>query len=233
MGALDGKHIIIQAPHNEGSAYFNYKGSHSIVLLGLVDANYKFLFIDVGTNGRVSDGGVFRNSLLYSAIATNRLNFPEESPLPGRSRPVPYVIVADAAFPLSRNILKPFPFRNMSWPQRIFNYRLSRARRVVENAFGILCNRFRILLNTINLTPQKAKTITLACIALHNFLLTNCPKNYDFINENNEPNDRFRYVYALSQQSGNRSSRSALDNRQEFVEYVNGIGAVPWQDDLA
>ncbi|XP_031327719.1 protein ANTAGONIST OF LIKE HETEROCHROMATIN PROTEIN 1-like isoform X2 [Photinus pyralis] len=154
LGALDGKHVVIKAPANEGSSYFNYKHTHSIVLLALVDANYSFLYVDVGRNGKISDGGVYKNSSLAAAIETNKLNFPEERPLPAGTKPVPYVIVADAAFPLSRHILKPFPFRNMTWQQRIFNYRLSRARRVVENAFGILTNRFRVLLNIISLDPS-------------------------------------------------------------------------------
>lgn len=221
---------MINAPINEGSSYFNYKGSHSIVLLGLVNANYKFLYIDVGRNGRISDGGVFKNSTLAAAINCNKLNFPEETPLPGRTKPMPYVIVADAAFPLSYNILKPFPFRNMTWSQRIFNYRLSRARRVVENAFGILSNRFRVLLNTINLQPSKVQTITLACVALHNFLRIKSPHS-DV--HDNSIDRRFTFVYGLNQQGGNRAQRSLLSNREEFMEYVNGVGAVDWQNDLA
>ena len=64
IGAMDGKHIQMRRPINSGSYYFNYKGFFSIVLLGLVDADYKFIYIDVGCNGRISDGGVYRNSSL-------------------------------------------------------------------------------------------------------------------------------------------------------------------------
>nr|CAI5868325.1 unnamed protein product [Callosobruchus analis] len=57
LGALDGKHIDFEATKTTGSCYYNYKGRNSIVLLGLSDAYYKFLYIDVGVNSRVSDGG--------------------------------------------------------------------------------------------------------------------------------------------------------------------------------
>ena len=59
LGALDGKHIIIKLPIRSGGEFFNYKHTFSIVLMALVDADYKFLYMNVGCNGRVSDGGVF------------------------------------------------------------------------------------------------------------------------------------------------------------------------------
>ena len=52
------ENIVIKPPPNSGSYYFNYKHSFSIVL-AVVDADYKFIYIDVGCNGRVADGGVF------------------------------------------------------------------------------------------------------------------------------------------------------------------------------
>ncbi|XP_074030781.1 uncharacterized protein [Leptinotarsa decemlineata] len=56
VGAIDGKHINIQAPANSGTEHYNYKGFFSIVLLAVVDANYNFKYANVGCQGRISDG---------------------------------------------------------------------------------------------------------------------------------------------------------------------------------
>ena len=122
-------------PPNSGSYYLNYKHYFSIVLLAIVDADYKFLLVDVGCNGRVADGGVYRNSKINSAFEENLLNVPDPKPLPGCSTVTPYMIVADDAFPLKTYIQKPYSQVGLTKEKRIFNYRLSRARRVVENAF--------------------------------------------------------------------------------------------------
>ena len=77
---------------------FKYKHTFSIVLLAVIDADYNFIFVDVGCNGRISDGGVFAKSPLNHCMLDDTLNFPQHFPLPGRQMPVPYVIIADYAF---------------------------------------------------------------------------------------------------------------------------------------
>ena len=131
---------------NSGSYYFTYKGIFSIVLLGLVDADYKFIYVDIGCNGQISDGRVFRNSTLSSALKENKLNIPRPRIVGDRENLLPYVVVADDTFQLQQHIMKPYSSRNLTNEQRIFNYHLSRVRRTVENAFGILANRFGVFL---------------------------------------------------------------------------------------
>ena len=110
IGALDGKYIAIKAPSGERSSYYNYKHFHSIILLALVDANLKFLYVDGGANGRSGDAGVFRNSPLFQGLERKSLNVPQYKPLPGMDQPTPHVIVDDA-FPLKSYLMKPYPNR--------------------------------------------------------------------------------------------------------------------------
>lgn len=234
----------IKQPRNSGSYYFNYKSTFSIVLLALVDANYKFIYVDVGTNGRISDGGVFRNSSLANALQDDFLGLPAPRLMNDGESLLPYVIVADDAFPLKVNMLKPYPFRGLSKEKRIFNYRLCRARRIVENAFGILANRFRVLLSPIWLSPDNVEKVTLACCVLHNFLRDKSPGTYsppgsfdtecpedgtvndgEWRQEGNESSMR-----SLGVLGGRNYSCDAKETRDSFCRYFNTVGSVPWQE---
>ena len=80
------------------------------MLIDLVDANYKFICIDLGAYGRNSDGGIFAHSSLGNALTNNKLNLPKESCLEGAAglSPLPYVVVGYEAFPLQTNLMKPY-----------------------------------------------------------------------------------------------------------------------------
>ena len=114
-----------------------------MILMALVDSDYKFMYIDVGAVGSESDAGVFAHSQLSSLFSETRANLPLPEPLPGdpEGTPIEYFMVGDDAFALRTWLMKPYPSRGLTHDERIFNYRLCRVRRVVENAFGILCNR--------------------------------------------------------------------------------------------
>ena len=71
---MDGKHVTIKCPVQGGSTFFNYKHFNSIVLIAIVDADYKFIYVDVGCNGRVSDGGVFGRSEIRNSIEKEELS---------------------------------------------------------------------------------------------------------------------------------------------------------------
>ena len=102
VGALDGKHIIIQAPGNSGGIFRNYKSTFSINLMALVDASYHFIFVDIGQLGSNADGGVFRRSSFGQAFLNGELDIPPPKGLPNAPDLgiLPYCIVGDDAFPL-------------------------------------------------------------------------------------------------------------------------------------
>ena len=141
LGAMDGKHVTMKDPPKVGSFYYNYKGVHSIVLMAVVDAGYKFMYVDVGAEGGASDGGTWKIYTLHEALEDNRAGLPEPAPLPNDDKHVPYLFVADDAFAIRTWLMKPFSHRSQIQRKIIYSYRLSRARRVVENAFGILSQR--------------------------------------------------------------------------------------------
>ncbi|KAJ8041359.1 Protein ALP1-like [Holothuria leucospilota] len=171
--------------------------------MALVDANLQFICIDVGTYGRNNDGGVFANSNLGKGMATNRLNLPDNSTLPEGERlwNVPYVFVGDQAFPLQKHILHPYPGRGCPHDEQIFNMRLSRARRIVENCFGILAARWRVYHTKIAVRAEWVNDIVKATCALHN----------------------------STQRVGNRAGVEAIRCRELFKFFCN-IAPVDWQE---
>nr|CAD2165111.1 unnamed protein product [Meloidogyne enterolobii] len=173
IGALDGKLVRLRKPNNSGSLYHDYKRNFSLNMLALCDFRFRIIYVDVGEYGYKGDANVFSSSSLKAKLNDNLLNIPEPTNLPGLpdSDKINYFIVADAAFPLSLNIMKPFAGNALSHKQRIYNYRISRARRVIENVFGIMCVKWRILLKPIETNIESANWIIRAIIVLHNFLI--------------------------------------------------------------
>ncbi|KAL3260396.1 hypothetical protein MRX96_016521 [Rhipicephalus microplus] len=133
------------------------RGTYSIVLLAVVDSDYKFVIVDVGAYGKQSDGGVLEQSKFGCRLENGKLHIPRDLEPPNTSHPAPCVFVADEGFQLCTDFLRPYPGRGLEGEKRIFNYRLSRARRCAENAFGILVTRWRILARTMGEEPKQAE----------------------------------------------------------------------------
>lgn len=240
IGAIDGKHIQLQAPIHSGSQYFNYKSTFSIVLMAVVDADYNFLFADVGCQGRISDGGVIKNTEFYKSLENKTLMIPEPTYLKNSENKMPYVFVADEAFQLKDNIMKPFSgVQQKGSIQRSFNYRLSRARRVVENVFGILSTVFRVLRKPILLEPNNAELVVFTCIYLHIFLrkqeITNGCFSYDVEKDGNINEGTWRQdnidmgSFTSLSRVGRKPTRTAEEIRLEFAKYFFSE-RLPWQD---
>lgn len=242
IGALDGKRILIAKPNNSGSDFYDYKGHCSIVLMALVDADYKFLYCDVGTNGRASDGGVWQKCTLNKALEDKQLNIPNPQNIPYTERLAPYVIVADDAFPLKAWMMKPFKGNDLPYDKLIYNYRHSRARRVSENAFGILVSRFQIFRQPIRTSPDRVRKVTLAALVLHNYLRQNAgcndipPEMLDREDTNNgrivagEWRNGAGNGWVPLQAPGRRATQEAVAVRDMFCTYFNNEGKIAGQD---
>lgn len=91
---------------------------------------------------------MFASSELGRSVDNGYEDFSTPSGLPNGGPVLPYVIVGDDAFPLRANLMKPYPgIHAANSPKGIYNYRLSRERRCIKNAFGIMCARWRVLGN--------------------------------------------------------------------------------------
>ena len=144
LGSIDGKHVPIQKPPHAGSDYWNYKKFNSIIILAVVDANYKFLWLNIGTRGAAGDAQIWNERALKHALVNNTLPIPQPEPLPNDTTDIPYYLIGDDAFGLEEFLMKRYSRRNLTRQEKIINYRRSCARRVVENAFGIMSMRFRV-----------------------------------------------------------------------------------------
>ncbi|KAJ8888792.1 hypothetical protein PR048_008284 [Dryococelus australis] len=232
--------MVMQALKDSLSYYYNDKGTYIIVLIADVDAQYRFTHIDVGCNGRVSDGGVFGRSALYHALESGELPMPRPKCLPGRRREIPYFFVADDAFALRSFIMKPYPFRGLSFSERVFNYRLSRARRVVENSFAIAANEFRVLRKPMS-EPTKSEKVVLALCALHNFLISRRGQRYIHVGsldtgrtdsyiipgewcQKGNPESTWYPLQQTGRRQGGQSDREDLQ-----VYFISRQGEVSWQ----
>ncbi|KAL4156134.1 hypothetical protein QTP88_000169 [Uroleucon formosanum] len=138
-GCIDGKHIRICQPARSGALYYNYNNFYSIVLMAIVNHNYELIYVDVGKQGRISDGGVIQATTFYRRLQNETLNLPKPMDL--------------------------------------------------ENAFGLIASRFRILQTSINVNPNDTNYIVLAICTLHNFLIKHNSSYVKPTSENSETQD--------------------------------------------
>ncbi|XP_011882846.1 PREDICTED: uncharacterized protein LOC105570326 isoform X2 [Vollenhovia emeryi] len=235
IGACDGKHVVIQAPPNSGSTYYNYKGQHSLILLGICDANSCFIVVDIGGEGRQCDSTIFQNSEVNKRFCNGSLEIPAAKYVMNSIIKLPYVLVADEAFPLTTFIMRPYPRKNLDMRKKVFNYRLSYARRSIECAFGILAARWRIYGKPIIASLPTVRKIIQATVVLHNFVMSTernlhvTQKQYS----NFSTQDRAVISNGMRNISINRSSNpvEAKKIREDFADFFNDIGALPWQWD--
>jgi len=171
-GAIDGCHIPVKCPPGGLQAckeYHNFKNFYSIVLMAIVDSNYRFLWGSCGFPGNSHDSVIFQSTDLWT-------NIKEKDFIPNIGQQVgdvsvPPLLLGDSAFPFQPWLMKPYTNAVLTPEERYFNYRLSRARMVTEGAYGQLKGRWRVLLRKCESSTEVIKVMTLACVVLHNICI--------------------------------------------------------------
>ena len=130
--------------------------------------------------------------------------------------------------------------------ETVCNYRISRARRIIENTFGISASRFRVFRRPIVARVETVINVIKAVIALHNFLIISSPDNDSFTycadgyadqeTTNGRRAGQWRRVVegdqgliSLTQVGSRNYSHNAKQVRDNFRDYFNGPAAVSWQ----
>ncbi|XP_031776865.1 uncharacterized protein LOC103317169 [Nasonia vitripennis] len=222
IGALDGKHMRIRKPDHGGSVFFNYKRFHSIVLMAISDAHCRFVWFSVGDGGSFSDASVFSDCSFNEKLSNDELHIPAPTQLPSSDRFSPFVFISDEIFGLEKNLMKPYNRKLLRTErEKIFNYRLSRARFTIECAFGILCSKWQLLNNALRFNLITSKYIISACLCLHNFLITS--------NRQNQHSNNGGEVRQPEVQNARNNRSIPVLIRHNLAEYFCNEGTVPWQ----
>ena len=214
VGVVDGTHIPIVSPVECPADYYNRKGWHSIIMQGTVDHLGHFIDIYVGWPGRVHDARVFVNSSLYKKGQDGAL-FPDwKRTISGKE--IPLLMLGDPAYPLLPWLMKAFPDNgSLSCEQKTFNYRLSRARVVVEHAYGRLKGRWRCLLKRNDVQVDDLPKLVAACCVLHNV----CETRGDSFDEDwmQDITDH----HSVSGSSNSSVCNSGKDTREALMTYFS------------
>ncbi|KAL4152982.1 hypothetical protein QTP88_000815 [Uroleucon formosanum] len=217
VGAIDGKHICIFSPKKSRSLFFNYKDLFSIVLLAIVDANCKFLFVDIVSYGKEGDSGIFNKSSISQIISTGEY-FPSPEKLPDSNASLLLVHIGDEAFRLDRHMM------------RVLILGL-RQEKIIKR----LCSTTDfpgVFYTPISLKTETVDNLVLTASCLHNLLRDRYLENtnyyyYNFDDKTPQPSEN---MMSLAR-TGEYTNFEGFFVRGEFNTFFNSPqGAVPWQN---
>lgn len=188
-----------------------------------------FTLYDLGQYGSNNDSG------MGSMFEENKLRVPNADTLPScEFDPLPYYLLGDQIFPPKEWLMRPFPGNGASEDPKIYNYRHSRARRVIEIAFSLMVARWRILLKPIRSPVDKVRKHLLANNASY------CPSAFvDAEDENgnikpgewrNSVENEAGCFQQINNSKGRRSKNEPIAMRDAWASYLTcKDGQLPWQ----
>ena len=141
--------LLVQAFAKSGSRFFNYKKIFSISVMAVSDARQRFLKIKSGASGSSGDAGIFATSEFYKMLNDGSLQIPPPCPIDGVEGNTRFMFSGDCAYPRRINFQTPIKGTFLRPEEDLFNYRLSRTRRAVENASLRYCRRDSIFCNSL------------------------------------------------------------------------------------
>lgn len=171
----------------------------------------------------------FRSSLGRS-LQLQLMDLPQPRPLPLTNDNFPYYLVADEAFPLKNYLMRPFSKRTLDNRKRVFNYRLSRGRKSVECAFGMLVSKFRLFEGPMCCKEETINSVIKAACVLHNFIRIKQGK-YIQPTEFDANQDQIAVpINDMPQPEINRNYSEAQNIREKLCDYfLKPAGAIPYQ----
>ena len=183
---------------------------------------------------------IYNGSELKEVIENGTIGFPAPDPLPNDDEDTPYFILGDDAFALRTHLMKPYTIRGMTRSQGICNYRISRGRRVVENAFGIMANRWGILLGRMQQEPKVVQVVVQCCVILHNMMRTRYPgEQQGLLDREDADHNLIRGEWRRNANmhevdnvvASNQDTKNGKKLRELLRLYFNSpAGSVPWQE---
>ena len=208
------------------------------------------LFVDVDFQGRISDRGVFRNSAFNKVLERDILNLPDPAPLPTSTDPtwlheqnetLLLCICCWWAISLRKASHETLSQTNLSDRKCIFNYRVSRIQWISESVFGIWGSQFRVFTTAMVFSSERAVTIVVATVTLHNMLRTKGwllysdenaldRENEDgSVKEGNLRSIGTNFLVNIPKNKYNNAQKLAEKVRITFADHFYGPGAIPWQ----
>ena len=233
LGAIDGKHVGIQKPPHVSSGFYENK-FHSIIIVAVIDADYKFIWLNIGTYGAAGDAHICNNSQLKLGMSTDRLHLPQPEPFPGDTADIPFFFIGDDAFALEEFLMKPYDHQNLKHEKRIFNCTLVQAGSIVKDTFGNMHMYLRVLTTTVRHRQRIASVITSTCCVLHN-IIRDC---YPVIQHSMLEDQHYNLIpgawwkrydmHDINKNIGGNTSKKRAKAPNDLIKlYYNVIGAVP------